>query len=157
MRKTVLLIDDRIDDISWLVDDLNARGYEVDQVTNEKAARKKLEEIKKALGKGQRLFLLAILDIMIPVMDIMELIDISDDFFEDSAKTGVRLCRYARKDLGITEEELPIVSLTARSDDVEIRQELEEIGIQGIFGRLPQSNEDNVRKCLDRFLAENGS
>ena len=33
----ILLVDDHIGDISWLVDFLEAHGYVVDQVTNEEA------------------------------------------------------------------------------------------------------------------------
>jgi CheY-like chemotaxis protein len=157
INKRVLLIDDRVDDISWLVDDLSARGCEVHQVTNEKAARQKLHEVREALDEGEHPVRLAIVDIMIPVMDILELVDIDDDFFEDSAKSGVRLCRYARKELKITEEDLPILSLTARSDDMEIRKELNEIGIQGIFGRMKQNDEEGIREYLGRILAETDS
>jgi CheY-like chemotaxis protein len=153
MQERVLLIDDRIDDISWLVDDLNARGCKVDQVANEEAARSKLDEIKKALDKGQRPFVLAIIDIMIPVMDIMDLLEIDESFFEDSAMSGVRLCRYARETLQITEGELPIVALTARSDDDDIRKDLRKVGIQHTFSRVPQSDEQSIRSYLERLLA----
>jgi CheY-like chemotaxis protein len=149
-KRKILLIDDRIGDIRWLVDDLEYRGYEVDQVANERDAKLMLEEIRRNLDAGQESYSLAIVDIMVPIMDIMDLVDLEDDFYEDSAKTGIRLCRYAREELRISEDELPIVCLSSRSDEEEIRRELEEIGILKLFSRVPQSSKEDIRTYIGK-------
>ncbi len=158
MAKTVLLVDDRTDDISWLIDYLEDRGYSYYQVANEESAKSELKKVRMALDNDERLYAVAIVDVMMPVMDIMELVNIEEDFFEDSAKTGVRLCHYARKELGIREEDLPIVVLTSRSDEEEIQEELEEIDVRRIYGRVPEDDEgDEFLLYLDKVLKNKDS
>lgn len=152
LNNRILLVEDRIGDIKWLIEYLEKRGYEIDQVVNERAARLKLDELQKALTEGKSPYCLAIVDIMVPIMDIMDLVDLEDDFYEDSATTGIRLCRYAREELKISEEELPIVCLSSRSEEEEIRKELREIGIVDVFSRVPQSGEENIRAYIGRKL-----
>lgn len=143
----VLLIDDHVGDISWLIDFLEARGYQVDQETNEVDARAKLESVKE----GESAYNLAIIDIMVSIMDIMDLVDLDDDYFEKSRETGLRLCRYARKELGISEVQLPIVCISAATDREEIQKGLEELGVP-LYSRVPQAPENSIRNFLEQHL-----
>ena len=143
----ILLVDDHIGDVTWLVDFLEHHGYEVVQVTNEKDAREKLEEVEK----GQATYVLAIIDIMVSIRDIMDLVDLDEKFYEESRETGIRLCAYAREELKIKPEVLPIVCISARSDHEEIQKPLRQLGIR-LFSRVPQSREESIREYLKEKL-----
>ncbi len=148
----VLLVDDHIGDISWLVDLLEARGYVIDQVTNEEAARSVLEGAKERLDEGGATdYELAVIDIMVSIKDIMDLVDLDDNFYEQSKDTGVRLCRYARDELGISQEDLPIVCISARADQDEFKPQLDQLGIP-LFSRTPQSPEESIRNYVEGNL-----
>ena len=151
----VLLVDDHVGDITWLIDFLEARGYEVDQVTNEMAARRKLKRIKEDLAKNLRTYELAIIDIMVSTRDIMELVALTNDFYEKSKETGIRLCQYARDDLKISAKRLPIVCISARPDTDDFQPKLEELGIR-LFSRTPQTAEESIRDYLERALPSIG-
>jgi CheY-like chemotaxis protein len=143
----VLLVDDHVGDITWLMDYLEFQGYEIAHVTNEEAARKKLEAVKAR----KTCYSLAIIDIMVSVKDIMDLVKVSDGLYEDSQRTGIRLCKYARRELGIPAEELPIVCISARADDEEFQEALGELGIK-LFSRVPQTAEESLREYLKENL-----
>lgn len=148
----VLIIDDHIGDITWLVDYLEDRGYGVDQDTNEVAARQRLALIKE----GKAAYTLAIIDIMVSIMDIMEIVELDDDFYEESRNTGLRLCQYARNELGIHEKTLPIVCISAAADREDIKAGLDELKIR-LFSRVPQAPEESIREYLERELPRIGS
>ncbi len=148
----VLLVDDRKGDIAWLVDYLEARGYRVDHVTNEQAARGRLERI----AAGKQRYDLAIIDIMVALKDIMDMIELADEldesFFENSRTTGIRLCRWIRGDLDISSDVLPIVCISARPDIGEIERQLEEIDPEiQVFGQMAE-NPEVFRKWLEDNL-----
>ncbi len=126
----ILLVDDSIGDITWVLDLVEDLGYSVDHATNEESARHKLGLV----AKEKQSYVLAIIDIMVSVKDIMDLVKLDKRFYEESRDTGIRLCRYARKELEISHEDLPIVCMSARSDDTNVVQALDELGIC-IFGR----------------------
>ncbi len=151
----VLLVDDHIGDVTWLVDFLEDRGYNVDQVTNEEAARRKLEAVKAAVKAGQETYVLAIIDIMVSIKDIMDLVNLDEKFFEESRETGIRLCAYAREELALEPDDLPIVCISARSDHEEIRKPLGQLGIR-LFSRVPQSREESIREYLKERLPKMG-
>ncbi len=141
-RGKVLLVDDRKGDIAWLVDYLEKRGYHVDHVTNEQAARGRLEQIVS----GKQRYILAIIDIMVALKDIMDMIELADElnetFFENSRTTGIRLCRWIRGDLDISSKDLPIVCISARPDIGEIETQLEEIDPEiQVFGQMAENPE----------------
>lgn len=143
---TVFIVDDQVGDIEWLIDRIRDRGYEVVLATNERAARRCLE----AVQREEVSYALAIVDVMVAAMDLTELMELDDDFFVESRDTGIRLCRYARQELGISAEQLPIVSLTVR-DDEEVQNAMEELGIP-LFNREPGGGPTG---SLDEYLEEN--
>ena len=147
----VLLIDDRKGDILWLIDYLEECGYMADHVTNEQAARSRIE----CMLAEEQSYALAIIDIMVAVKGIMEMVELDDDvdeeFFGDSRTTGIRLCRWIREDLEISSDKLPIVCISARPDIADIRRELEAIDSTiKIFGQMTENPED-----FRSWLAEN--
>lgn len=146
----VFIVDDQIGDLLWLVDLLRQRGYEERVATNEEAAKRHLVEIQQ----GRESYALAIFDVMVATKDLADLVKLDsgldDRFFEDSRNTGIRLCSYARKELGISESQLPIVCITVREDD-EVKTALRKLGIQ-LFNRAPSSKRDSIRRFLERKL-----
>jgi len=142
----VLLVDDHAGDVRWMIEFLEERGYRVHEITNEEAARRQLEAVKK----GDVSYALAIIDIMVAIKNIMDLLGSKEEFYEKSRDTGIRLCHYARKELGISAERLPIVCLSARDDD-KVRQLLDELEIT-LYSRTPQTSEDSIREYLKKKL-----
>jgi CheY-like chemotaxis protein len=142
----VLLVDDHAGDVIWMIEFLEERGYRVHEITNEEAARRQLEAVKK----GDASYALAIIDIMVAIKDIMDLVESKERFYEKSRDTGIRLCYYARKELGISAETLPIVCVSARDDD-QARQLLEELDIP-LYSRTPQTPEEDIREYLRKKL-----
>ncbi len=141
----VLIVDDNPGDITWLLDFVEWRGYEVDQVGNEETARGKLE----AVQEQRAAYALAILDVMVSVKDIMDIVDFDDSLYAESMDAGVRLCRYARQDLGISEEQLPMICISAR-DDEGLKEALAELGIR-LFGRADRAVRDFLREKLPKL------
>jgi len=144
----VLIVDDHIGDITWLVDFLEDRGYTTDHDTNEMAARRRLEQIRN----GDLEYAHAIVDIMVSIDDITELMELDEKFYRDSRDTGLRLCQYARKELKISKTVLPIVCLSAAADREEIRSGLKELNIE-LYSRAPQSKDEDIREYLIENLA----
>ncbi len=144
----VLIVDDNLGEIIWLMDFAVARGYQIATETSEKAAKRRLDAVKK----GEESYVLAIIDMMIPMMDFLEMDEFSfdDSFFENSSSSGLRLFRYARHELEISPEDLPMVCLTVREDE-EIRLALKDLGIP-LFQRVPLSNEESIRPFLESKL-----
>jgi len=142
----VLVVDDQIGDLRWLLDLIRNRGYGVVLATNEKTARERFEAVKG----GVENYTLAIVDVMVAVKDLMDLIKIDEKFFEDSKDTGIRLCRYAREELGISADRLPIACLTVRDDDA-VKSEMARLGIP-LFNRAPYSPSESIRNLLDEKL-----
>jgi CheY-like chemotaxis protein len=144
--KRVFIVDDRIGDLAWLLDLIRSRGYEVVLTTNEQAARKQLEAVRK----GGESYVLAIVDVMVATHDLLDLVALDEKFFEDSRNTGIRLCEYARKELGISPEVLPIVCLTAREDEA-VKIAMDDLGIR-LFHRAPPSPEESIRSFVEERL-----
>jgi CheY-like chemotaxis protein len=145
--RKVLLVDDQPGDILWLLHLLEERGLAIDLVTTEEAARKTLD----AVASGEKIYELAILDIMVPTKDILELVDLDQDFYESSLDAGVRLCHHARQELGLTAEILPIVSISARNDEHLIRR-LEKFGVP-LFSRRPRDTSESLRDFIVEFTS----
>ena len=143
VKPQVLLVDDHLGDISWLIDLLEHRGYQVHTETNEKSAREQF----KAVERGDVSFRLAVIDIMVSIRDITDLADLNEEFYKSSRESGVRLRIYARQELGLTAEELPIVCVSARADLEHTRRILQELGIP-LFSRVPQSPEESLREFV---------
>ncbi len=148
---SVLVIDDQVGEILWLLSDLQERGYDVVLATNERAARERL----RAVREGKEAFVLAIVDIAVAVMSIEDLVaehrELDEAFFDDSVDTGLRLCTYARKELRLTAEELPIVCLSVRVGDETVKTQLGKLGIRA-FERTPEDPAQSVRAYLNANL-----
>jgi CheY-like chemotaxis protein len=143
----VLVVDDQVGDIEWLLDRILYRGYEIVVATNERAARKRLDAVKK----GEESYALAIVDVMVAIMDLADLVTLDEEFFVESRDTGIRLCRYVREELGISPNELPIVSLTVR-DDPEVKAAMEELGIPLVSREPGGGPADLLDEYLERHL-----
>ena len=142
----VFIVEDNVGSITWILDFLEDRGYEVDIDTNEEAARKRVLKVKDKLIAYD----LAIFDVMISVKDIMEIVDLDDDYYAASKDSGVHLCDYTRKHLQISAEQLPIVCLSARTDS-ELKESLRERDIL-LFDRADLLSEHSIREFLKTHL-----
>jgi len=113
--------------------------------TNEEVASERLHAVK---GRAES-YVLAIVDVMIAIKDLSKLTSLNNEFFENSRETGIRLCRLARRELGISRGQLPIVCLTVR-DDEDVRNAMKELEIP-LFNRAPGSA-DSIRGYVERHL-----
>ncbi len=138
----VLLVDDQLRDIRPLIDLIESLGYSIDHFADEEAARGALE----AVHRGREAYALALIDVMISTKDIMKLVELDAAFFEDSQNTGIRLCDYARRELGISFGQLPIVCISGRNDD-EVKNALAALGIP-LFSRVPMPGDESIVDCL---------
>lgn len=138
----VLLIDDQLGDIVWLLDRIEARGFEVEIATNEKEARGCLEEC----GRGERNYEAAIFDVMMSIAPLEELEALDEDFFQRSQDTGIRLCQYARE----LDLRFPVACLTVR-DDIEVKDAMDAMGIP-LFNRAPEHEGESIDGFLDAHL-----
>lgn len=145
-RPKVLIVDDQIGDLLWLLDLVRNRGYDVVVAANEETAQERLRAVKA----GTETYSIAVVDVMVAVKDLTRLAALDDLFFEDSRNTGIRLCRLARCELGISAAELPIVCLTAREDD-EVRNAMSELDIP-LFHRAEYSSSDSIRGFVEGKL-----
>jgi CheY-like chemotaxis protein len=144
----ILIVDDQPGDLLWLLDILRVRGYEHTLATNEKDARAQLEAIKKDATS----YAMAIIDVGVATLPIEDLMfqDLDERFFEDSRDTGIRLCRYARKELGLSAKDLLIACLTVRDDD-EVKEAMNELDIP-LFNRAPNTADESIRLFLEERL-----
>lgn len=144
----VLVIEDQIGDLLWLLDLIRSRGYEVVLATNEEAARKRL----KAVSEGFDTYVLAIVDVAVAIKDLHDLISLDEDFFEESQSTGIRLCRYAREELGLTAERFAMACLTVR-DDPEVKREMKKLRVP-LFNKAAQSQNpaESIRGFIEQRL-----
>lgn len=145
-RSSVLIIDDQVGDIGWLIDLIQNRGYVVVLATNEEAAHKQLDRVKR----GHTSYALVIIDIMVAVKDLMDLMTLDERFFDNSRDTGIRLCKYARHELGLSPEDLPIICISVR-DDNNVKEEMNVLGIR-LFNRVPYGPEESIREFVEAHL-----
>lgn len=145
-RPRVFIVDDQPGDIEWLFERIDERGYDTVLATNEEDARKRFVAVRD----GHESYVAAIVDVMVPVKDLEDLIELDDEFFENSQDTGIRLCRYARQDLGLSAETLPIASLTVRDDD-EVRTAMAELDIP-LYDRAWNSPTGSIDRFIERHL-----
>jgi CheY-like chemotaxis protein len=145
-QKKVLIVDDQVEEILWLLELLQHRGYGVIVVTNGKDADSRLT----AIHGGTEDYAAAIFDVMLSTLSIEEIVssqaELNDDFFKESKDTGLRLCRRA-KQLGLT---LPIACLTVRKD-AEVEAVSDETGIP-VYHRIPLDESESIMGFLDRHL-----
>jgi CheY-like chemotaxis protein len=150
-RPRVLIVDDQMGGLLWLLDLIQNRGYDVVIATNEEAARERLRAIKAATEE----YAMAVIDVMVAVKDLTQIAALDDQFFEDSRNTGIRLCQLARHDLQIPAEQLPIACLTAREDD-EVRNAMRELEIP-LFHRAEYTSSDSIRSFVEEQLPAVGT
>jgi CheY-like chemotaxis protein len=145
----ILIVDDQPGDLLWLLDILRGRGYGYTLATNEKDARAHLKSVKD----GSDSYALAIIDVGVATLPIEDLFlqDLDEQFFEDARDTGIRLCRYTRKDLGLSAKDLPIACLTVRDDDA-VKEAMKELDIP-LFNRAPNTADESIRLFLEKKLA----
>lgn len=149
MARRILLIDDELRDLAWLVTWLKHRGYEVDVASNEQTARKALREV----ADGDREYAAAIVDVMLATHDIEDFREADEKFFEESTDTGIRLCRYAREELGLSEAKLPLACMSVR-EDKELKMAIKAIGVPR-YNRDPEADEGtSITDWLTRKLPE---
>lgn len=148
LSNRVLIVDDQPGDLLWLLDLLSARGYEPTLATNEKEARARLKSVKE----GAYVYALAIVDVGVATLPIEDLFlqDLDSQFFQDSKDTGIRLCNYARQELGLCAQALPIACLTVR-DDNEVRNAMKSLKIP-LFNRASSTPEESIRVFLENEL-----
>lgn len=142
----VLIVDDQVGDISWLIDLIQDRGYLVVLATNEEAAMKQLDAVRQ----GHASYALAVIDVMVALKDLSDLVTLDDEVLAASRDTGIRLCQIARRDLGLSEFNLPIVCLTVREDN-EVKAAMRDLGIP-LFNRAPYGPEESIREFIDTHL-----
>ncbi len=141
----VLLIDDQRGDILPLIQRIEWLGYGIHHVAKKDAAIRALDDV----STGAANYVLGIIDVMIATRDIKDLMHLDRRLFKDSLDTGVHLCRYARNKLRLTEEQLPIVGITSRTDD-SVKKEFDALGIR-LFSRVPEP-EDSILDYLGSHL-----
>ena len=146
MEPCVLLIDDQAGDVDWLVDLISSRGYSVDLATHEEAGRERL----LAMKQGKVRYELAIIDVMVAVKDLMALEKLGEEFFLDSKDSGIRLCRYARDELGLTKDRLPIACHSVR-DDRDLLESLKPLDVEH-FARIPENPSEGIRRFVQERL-----
>ena len=146
MTETVLIVDDQLDEILWLLELLQHRGYGVVLATNERDANSRL----MAIHDGTESYAAAVFDVMLSTLSIEDIVssqaELNDEFFEESKDTGLRLCRRA-KELGL---ELPMACLTVRKD-AEVEAVSDETGIP-VYNRIPLEESESILKFLDQHL-----
>lgn len=145
-QNAVLIVDDQVEEILWLLKLLQDRGYGVIVAANEKDANHRLT----AIHDGKENYAAAIFDVMVPLFSFEDIVSsqigLDDKFFEDSKDTGLRLCRRA-KELGLT---LPIACLTVRKD-AETDALRDETGIP-IYHRIPLDESESIMSFIDQHL-----
>jgi|GEM_PF-3249484 len=155
-HKKVFIVDDQAGEIRSLIRRIKKRGYDVVLATNEREAERMLQEI----AARPSAFAAAIFDVMVATVDFDTLlamedsVDLESKVFEPSVDTGLRLCRYARETLRISEAELPIAALSVRTDD-ELRSNLETLGVP-LYDRTQIDTPDDrsIMRFVERHLPE---
>jgi len=151
----VLVVDDQVEEINWLLDILIARGYEIVLVSDEDSAIFELGEVRA--GRAQ--YDLAIVDVMVAAKSIEAIVDelaaaergaSEANRRGSSSDAGIRICQYARTVLGLGEAELPIQVLTVRQDKA-VMNAMKRLGIP-ISERLPKGTTRPVVESVFRLL-----
>ena len=140
--RRVLLVDDEEYAGDWLVHFVSDLGCELVHCFAESRARDQL----RAIARGEAEFALAVFDLMVPTHTFEELLE-WDGELKDSMETGLRLCEFARSELAITESQLPILTISSRSDEG-IRARFEKLGIP-FFDRTQTYP---IRKYISKIL-----
>ncbi len=147
LTRRVLIVEDQIGDLLWLIDILHERGYQEVVATNERDARQRLFDVKA----GRESYALAIIDVMVAIMDLDSLIALDEKFFENSRDTGIRICRFARKELKLSASALPIVCLTARDDD-DVKTDLRALGVRYFNRSADRRSSQSIVTYIEEHL-----
>ena len=142
--REVLIVDDRKREIDWLIRFLQDElGCKLVYRNNEMETRAHLQELA---DRKSMPYSLAIVDIMIPVAKLEDLVVLDEKYLKDSRDTGVRICRFIRRELGITEERLPLMAISARADN-ELTRQLDGLRVP-LFSRDDLGIKDHLRRVL---------
>lgn len=153
--KRILIVDDQIDELNWLLDVFLSAGYEVVLVSDEETAIQELDEI--AAHRAQ--YDLAVVDVMVAAKSVEALVEEisrkdlasgSGRRSKQSRDAGIRICEYARSILGLKEVDLPIQCLTVRTDAAVI-ETMRRLGIP-VSERLPEGSTGAVLESIARLL-----
>ena len=152
----VLIVDDQLHDIGWLIRLLRRKGYTVELESNEMAAREHLKKIAAEIESGATEYVLAIFDIMVAIKDLMDLEGFGEEFYRDSKDSGIRLCEFARNGLRISEEHLPIVCLSVR-EDKELKDRLGVLRVRLFNRSATAQSEYSIRDFINDNLPTTSS
>lgn len=148
-KGTVLIVDDQ--DVEWLIDIIRDKGYttilESTEFDAKECLRRTAEDIKSKGG----IYKLAIFDVMVAIKSLTEAEDLDDFFDEESKDSGIRLCRYVRETLELTEKELPIVCLSLREDQ-DLKHKLRMMNISLFYRAAQDEDENSIIPFLDKHL-----
>lgn len=154
-RPKVFIVDDQAGEIRSLIRRIKNRGYDVELATNERDAEAGLRQVAEDPGR----YAAGIFDIMVAIVDLETLlemdenVDLAKEVFEPSTDTGIRLCRYARDELGLSADEFPIAALSVR-DDVELENALEELGVPLYERGVEDTSERSIMRFVERYLPQ---
>ncbi len=142
--REVLIVDDRKREIEWLIrflkDELDCK---LTYRNNEMDTRSHFQELA---DRGSVPYSLAIIDIMIPVAKLEDLVVLDEKYLKDSRDTGVRICKFIRRKLRISEEQLPLMAISARADN-ELTRQLDGLNVP-LFSRDDLGIKDHLRRVL---------
>jgi CheY-like chemotaxis protein len=148
----VLLVDDHPDDLDWLTDLLDLLGVGFVLMTNEEQAQGELRRVLQ----GDVAYDLAIIDVMLSTADISQLISLDAKYFKNSRESGIRLCEFARNELKIKEEQLPIVCIsTIQHEDEGVVTRLKKLEVK-ILPRTGEPGDKSIRSYLERRYGSTG-
>ena len=145
-EKKVFIVDDRSREIEWLTQFLKMElGCKLIHRDNEMDARAHFQELADSRSMP---YSLAIVDIMIPVAKLEDLVVLDEKYLKDSRDTGIRICKYIRHKLRISEKELPLMAISARADN-ELSRQLDELRVP-LFSRDDLGIKDHLRTVLQK-------
>ncbi len=147
----VFIVDDQAGEIRPLIRRIKSRGYEVELATNELDARAGIDRIAESPER----YAAAIMDIMVATISLERLleqgddVDLIEDIVKPSTDTGIRLCQYAREELGL--RELPLAALSVRDDD-ELEQALTRLGVPLYARGVEDGSKRSIMHFVERYL-----
>lgn len=145
----VLMIEDNIGDMRWLIPVLQRRGYGVTVVSSELDARVELERA----ASGEEQWALVVLDIQLATRgsrDFEKMTKAEIEALPPSKDSGIRLARYARQSLGLDERKLPIVCASIRPDEA-LARAMAALGIPQL-SRDDSDENTSLRHYVEHWL-----
>lgn len=148
----VLLIEDQVGDLFWIIDLVQARGYQVEAARNEEDARMALAQVAANPGR----YALVLIDVMMATIDINRVLrepNLDPKALEPSPEAGIRLAQYLREELRVTPQQVAVICCTAKHEDAKVRRIMEELDIP-VYDRYARAQESSLRTWLKTNLAD---